>query len=121
MEVWTGAVAGVATEGNELPLADGDVKRRQPRVGDAGFMAVLIAAQGCLDTRGEGLQMTVDGRLARRMSDVDGIAEAIEADGNAGDIAVGNGVDVLALDIAGLDVKTAMKVVRTGFTKIPRQ
>ena len=55
------------------------------------------------------------------MGDVDGIAEAVETDGDTRDVAVGNGIDVLALDIAGLHVEAAMEVVGTGLTEIARQ
>jgi hypothetical protein len=52
---------------------------------------------------------------------IDGIAEAIESDCDARDVAVGDGIDVLALDVVGLHVETAVKMVGTGLTKITRQ
>jgi hypothetical protein len=65
--------------------------------------------------------MTIDGSLSRRVGDVDRIAETIESDGNARDIAIGNRVNMLPLDIIGLDIETTVKVVRTWLTKISRQ
>ena len=55
------------------------------------------------------------------MGDVDGIAESVLPHRNTRDIAIGNGVDMLALDTLGANVKAAVKVVRTGFAEIPRQ
>jgi hypothetical protein len=84
-------------------------------------MAILVLTQGSLDTGRESFQVTIDRGLARRMSNVDGIAKAIESDGDTRHIAVGNGIDMLALDAIRTDVKTAMKVMGTRFAEIPRQ
>ena len=65
--------------------------------------------------------MAVDARLARGMGDVDGIAEAVETDGDTRDVAVGNGIDMLAFDAHGTDVEAAVEMVGTGFAKVPRQ
>ena len=55
------------------------------------------------------------------MGDVDGIAEAIQSNGDTTDVAVGNGIDMLAFNAIGTDVETAVKMMRTGLAKVPRQ
>ena len=55
------------------------------------------------------------------MGDINRIAEAVDALCDATDITVADGIDHLTLHIVGRDVQTAMKMIGTRFTKIPRQ
>ena len=55
------------------------------------------------------------------MSNVDGITKAIDALCDTTDITIADGIDHLALHIIGRDIQTSMKMIGTGFTKIPRQ
>ena len=121
MKMRAGAVSGISTKGDELTGRNRHVEWCQTGISHAGLVTVLITSQGSLDTRRERLQMTIDGSLSRRVGDVDRIAETIESDGNARDIAIGNRVNMLPLDIIGLDIETTVKVVRTWLTKISRQ
>ena len=56
--------------------------------------------------------------MSVRMSDVDGITKAIHVNGQTTDIAISNRKDLLALDIARLDVDATMKMPRTGLAKV---
>ena len=55
------------------------------------------------------------------MGDVDGVTETIDALRDTTDVAIANGIDHLALHIIGRDIQTSVKMIGTGFTKIPRQ
>ena len=70
---------------------------------------------------GKALQMAVDAGVAVGMADVDGVAEAIHVDGEAADVAVGDGEDVLALLVAGLDVDAAVEVPGSRLAEVARQ
>ena len=59
--------------------------------------------------------------MPRRMGDVDGVSKAVEPDSDARDIAVGDGIDMLALNVVSLHVYTSVEVVGTRLTEIPRQ
>ena len=114
-------MACVTAKCNELPGTYRNIKGCQAGIGHAGLMLILVFAQGSLDTWGERLQMAVNGSLPGGMCDVDGIAKAIKSDGDTTDVAVGNGIDVLALASFGSDVKSSMEVMGTRFAEIPRQ
>ena len=55
------------------------------------------------------------------MSDIDRITETVDALRDTTDITIADSKDHLALHIIGRDVKTAMKMIGTRLTKIPRQ
>ena len=119
--MWCGGVSRIAAKGDELSLGDRYFQWRQAGIGHTGLMPILITAKSSLDAGRERLQVTIDGGLTRRMSDIDGITKAFKSDGDTRDVAVGNGVDMLALYALRADVETAMKMIGTRFTEIPRQ
>jgi hypothetical protein len=121
VQVRCGGVARIATEGDELPLGNRYLHGRQSGISHTGLMPILITAKGCLDAGREGLQVTIDRGLPRGMSDIDGIAEAVKPNGDTRYIAIGNSIDMLALYTIRSDVETAMKMIGTRFTEIPRQ
>lgn len=120
VQVGSRAVTAVAAQGYELSLTHRYVKRGKTCVGHTGLMAVLITAQGCLDTGGESLEVAINGGLTRRMGDVNGITKAVEPYGNAADVAVSDSIDVLTLTASGLDVEASVEVVGSGFSKVSR-
>ena len=111
----------VAAEGNELSLADRHIKGCQASIGDTGLMRVLILTEGRLDAGGERLQMTIDRGVSRGMCNIHRIAETVDSHGDARDVTVTNGINVLTFDALCPDVKTAVEVVGTRFAKVPRQ
>jgi hypothetical protein len=121
MQMRTGTVAGIAAKGDELTGRDGNIERREIGIANTRLMTVLVLTKSLLYARREGLQMTVDRGMAGRMSDIDGIAKTIKTYGDTRHVAIGNGIDMLALDIFSLHIETAMKVIGTGLTKVARQ
>ena len=55
------------------------------------------------------------------MGDVDGVAEAALAHRDATDVTIADGKNGLTLHPVGLHVDAAMKMMRSGLTKITRQ
>ena len=113
----TGAVARVATDGYQVASLDRKARRREnhrQRVLARALEQLLVAV-------GKALQVTVDAGLSVGVADVDGVAEAVHANGEPADVAVGNGVDELALLILGLDVQSAVEMKRARLAKVASQ
>ena len=118
MEVGPCGVACIAANGDEVAGADGELvggkEERQRVLGSGALQLGLVGV-------GKALQMAVDAGVAVGMADVDGVAEAVHVDGEPADVAVGDGEDVLALLVAGLDVDAAVEVPGSRLAEVARQ
>ena len=115
VQMGAGAMTGIAADGDEVASADGELRRwenQRERILRTG------ALQQGFVLRGEALQVAIDAGMAVGMADVDGIAEAEEVDGESRHVAVGDGEDVLAFLIVGLDIYAAMEMVGSRLTEI---
>ena len=121
MEMRAEAVAGIAAEGNELTLRHRAIGRSQAHVGLVRLVGVLPLLQQPFQSRREALEVAIDAGIAFGMRDIDSIAEAGLAHGEAADIAVADGHDGLALDTLRTEIQSAVEVVGAGFAKIARQ
>ena len=107
VQVGTGAVTGIAAKGNEVAGLHGQLVRG---IVEIEGVAIAGALEELFVGFGKALQMTVDAGQSVRVADVDGVAEAVLIDGDAADVAVGNGEYLLALLVIGLDVESAVEV-----------
>ena len=62
---------------------------------------------------GEGVEVAIDGGVAFRVADVEGVAVAVGADGDAADVAVGDRSYAESAAALGLNVDAAVEVVAT--------
>ena len=70
---------------------------------------------------GKTFQMTVHAGHSVGMTHIDSITETIHIHRQATHIAIGNRENLLALDITGLDVQSAMKMPRARLTEVSCQ
>ena len=121
MKVRTEGVAGIAAQRHHLPLLDRKLVGREREVGDVGFVLVLILANALCHGGGEGIEVAIDGGVATRMSDVNGIAVAPIADGGTADVAVGHAVDRMTDGVLRLEIQPSVEMPCTQFAEVGAQ
>ena len=118
MQVRPRRVTGIAAESYQVATFHGQLVRS---ISEIQCVAPSRAFKQLFIFVGKTLQMAIHARQPVRMVHVDGIAEAVLVNGNAADITVGNGENLLALLIVCLHVYSSVEMPRTRLTEVSCQ
>ena len=121
VEVGAARAARIATQGDHLVGRDGQLVGLERHVDVEAFQLVLFLFHVIRDSRAEAKKMPVDRRDPLRVVDVKRVAITPRTDGDARDVALADGVDLLAHDAPRLEIQSGVEMVAPELAEIRAQ
>ena len=121
MQVRSLRTAGASAVGDEIALLHRKKGWRDLEIHLPGLAAVLFPMDPSCESRKEFIEMAVYSGIAVGMIDIDSLSEAFGCYRDAGDIAVGRGIDRQVHPVLGPDVQSHVVVIGAEFPKVGGQ
>jgi len=118
MQMRAGGITGITADGHQVACLDRKLFQRETniqRVAPSRSLQLLFVDIG------KALQMAIDASIPIKVSDIKGITKPVFIDRQTTDIALGNSENLLALDVARLDIQPTMEMPGTGLAEVACQ